>query len=147
MSSVSRRTLLGGVVDLSTLTNMPASESNIPYCPLGTTGEKVSLVGLGGFHLGLPHVAEADAIRIVRSALDQGVSFLDNSWDYNEGHSEIRVGKALRDGYRQKAFVMTKVDGRTKDSAAKQIDESLRRLQTDHIDLSHLLPRVTTSAL
>ncbi len=135
MSNVSRRTVLGAVASLSTLTNMAASDSNIPYRPLGTTGEKVSLVGLGGFHLGLPHVAEPDAIRIVRSALDQGVSFLDNSWDYNGGHSEIRVGKALRDGYRQKAFVMTKVDGRTKDSAAKQIDESLRRLQTDHIDL------------
>jgi predicted aldo/keto reductase-like oxidoreductase len=114
---------------------MTASDSNIPYRPLGTTGKKVSLVGLGGFHLGLPHVAEASAIRIVRSALDEGVNFLDNSWDYNEGQSEIRVGKALRDGYRQKAFLMTKVDGRTKDSAAKQIDESLRRLQTDHIDL------------
>ena len=114
---------------------MTTSNPKIPYRPLGATGENVSLVGLGGFHLGLPRVAEADAIRIVRSALDQGVNFLDNSWDYNEGHSEIRVGKALRDGYRQKAFVMTKVDGRTKDSAAKQIDESLRRLQTDHIDL------------
>ncbi len=135
MSNVSRRTLLGGMVGLSTLTNMPAFDSNIPYRPLGATGEKVSLVGLGGFHLGLPHVEEADAIRIVRSALDQGVNFLDNAWDYNEGRSEIRVGKALLDGYRQKAFVMTKVDGRTKDSAAKQIDESLRRLQTDHIDL------------
>ncbi len=135
MSNVSRRTLLGGVIGVSTFTNMAASDSNIPYRALGTTGEKVSLVGLGGFHLGLSHVAEADAIRIVRSALDQGVNFLDNSWDYNEGQSEIRVGKALLNGYRQKAFVMTKVDGRTKDSAAKQIDESLRRLQTDHIDL------------
>ncbi len=114
---------------------MAASNSNIPYRPLGTTGEKVSLVGLGGFHLGLPHVTEAEAIRIVRTALDQGVNFLDNSWDYNEGQSEIRVGKALLDGYRQKAFVMTKVDGRTKDSAAKQIDESLRRLKIDHVDL------------
>jgi aryl-alcohol dehydrogenase-like predicted oxidoreductase len=111
------------------------AESPIPYRPLGTTGEKVSLVGLGGFHLGLPRVTEAEAIRIVRSALDQGVNFLDNSWDYNEGESEIRVGKALRDGYRRKAFVMTKVDGRTKESAAQQIDESLRRLKVDHIDL------------
>ena len=98
MSNVSRRTLLGGVVGLSTLTNMPAYDSSIPYRLLGTTGERVSLVGLGGFHLGLPHVAEADALRIVRSALDEGVNFLDNSWDYNEGQSEVRVGKALRDG-------------------------------------------------
>jgi aryl-alcohol dehydrogenase-like predicted oxidoreductase len=71
----------------------------------------------------------------VRSALDQGVNFLDNCWDYNDGQSETRVGKALRDGYRQRAFLMTKVDGRTKESAAAQIDESLRRLNTDHIDL------------
>lgn len=111
------------------------SPSDIPYRPLGITGESVSLVGLGGYHLGLPHVSESDAIRIVRSALDQGVNFLDNSWDYNHGQSEIRVGKALRDGYRQKAFVMTKVDGRTRESAARQIDESLRRLGTGRIDL------------
>lgn len=111
------------------------AESPIPQRPLGTTGESVSLVGLGGFHLGRPRVTEAEAIRIVRSALDQGVNFLDNSWDYNEGKSEVRVGKALRDGYRAKAFVMTKVDGRTKESASRQLDESLRRLQVDSIDL------------
>jgi len=68
-------------------------------------------------------------------ALDSGVNFLDNCWDYNDGQSEIRMGKALRDGYRQKAFLMTKIDGRTKKAAAQQIDESLHRLQTDRIDL------------
>ena len=114
---------------------MSATNSNIPYRPLGATGEQVSLVGLGGFHLGLPRVTEADAIRIVRGALDQGVNFLDNSWDYNDGQSELRAGKALRDGYRAKAFVMTKVDGRTRKEAAKQIDESLKRLGTDYVDL------------
>jgi aryl-alcohol dehydrogenase-like predicted oxidoreductase len=128
-----RRTLLAGAVGLSTTAH--AASSSMPYRPLGETGEKVSLLGLGGFHLGLPRVAEPDAIRIVRTALDRGVNFLDNSWDYNDGQSEIRVGKALKDGYRQKALVMTKIDGRTKDAAAKQIDESLKRLQTDHIDL------------
>ena len=107
----------------------------MPYRPLGQTGEKVSLVGMGGFHLGKPELPEAEAIRLVRAALDQGLNFLDNSWDYNGGESEIRVGKALRDGYRQRAFLMTKVDGRTKEAAAQQIEESLRRLQTDHIDL------------
>ena len=111
------------------------SEAGIPYRPLGATGEQVSLIGLGGHHLGLPRVSEADAIVLVRSALDHGVNFLDNSWDYHEGQSEIRVGKALRDGNRQKAFVMTKIDGRTRDSAARQIDESLLRLGTDCIDL------------
>src|SRR3979409_2443210 len=105
------------------------------YRTLGSTGEKVSAIGVGGWHLGLGHVDEQLAIRIVRSAIDRGINFLDNCWDYNEGASEIRMGKALRDGYREKAFVMSKIDGRTKESAAKQIDESLSRLQTDRIDL------------
>ena len=102
---------------------------------LGSTGEKVSAIGVGGWHLGLPHVDEPLAIRIVRSALDEGINFLDNSWDYNDGASEIRMGKALRDGYRDKAFVMTKIDGRSKQEAARQLEESLRRLQVDCIDL------------
>src|ERR1051326_6311735 len=106
-----------------------------PRRPLGRTGETVSIVGMGGHHLGKPKVSDDEAIRLVRSALDENLNFLDNSWDYNEGRSETIMGKALRDGYRQKAFLMTKIDGRTKESAAKQLDESLRRLQTDRIDL------------
>ncbi len=105
------------------------------YRKLGSTGEEVSAIGVGGWHLGLEKVDEQTAIRIVRSALDEGINFLDNSWDYNDGASEIRMGKALRDGYREKAFVMTKIDGRSKEEAAKQLDESLRRLQVDCIDL------------
>ena len=105
----------------------------IPYRFLGSTGEKVSLVGLGGFHLGRP--TEEESIRIVRTAIDNGINFMDNSWDYNNGQSEIRMGKALRDGYRPKVFLMTKIDGRTKESATKQLEESLKRLQTDTIDL------------
>jgi aryl-alcohol dehydrogenase-like predicted oxidoreductase len=95
----------------------------------------VSAIGLGGWHLGLPNVDEPLSIRIVRRAIDEGVNFMDNSWDYNDGASEIRMGKALRDGYRSKAFLMTKIDGRSKRDAARQLDESLRRLQTDRIDL------------
>jgi predicted aldo/keto reductase-like oxidoreductase len=106
----------------------------MPYRTLGRTGEKVSLLGLGGAHIGKQDTEE-ESIRIIRTALDHGVNFLDNSWDYNDGKSEVRMGKALRDGYRQKAFLMTKIDGRTKESAARQLDESLRRLQTDRIDL------------
>jgi len=106
----------------------------VPYRTLGRTGEKVSCIGLGGYHLGTQG-DEAESIRIVRTALDEGINFLDNCWDYNGGQSEIRMGKALRDGYRQKAFLMTKIDGRTRVAAAQQIDESLRRLQTDHIDV------------
>ncbi len=105
------------------------------YRTLGRTGEKVSAIGVGGWHLGLSKVDEDLAIRIVRSAIDRGINFLDNCWDYNEGASETRMGKALRDGYRAKAFVMTKIDGRTKKEATKQLDESLERLEVDCIDL------------
>src|SRR6202047_2979942 len=105
-----------------------------PTRTLGRTGEKVSVVGLGGYHIGMQS-DEQESIRIIRTALDGGINFLDNCWDYNDGQSEVRMGKALRDGYRQHAFLMTKIDGRTKKAAAQQIDESLRRLQTDHIDL------------
>jgi len=105
------------------------------YRTLGSTGEQVSAIGVGGWHLGLPEVDEQTAIRIVRSAIDGGINFLDNSWDYNDGASEIRMGKALQDGYRDRAFVMTKIDGRSKREAARQLDESLQRLRVDCIDL------------
>jgi predicted aldo/keto reductase-like oxidoreductase len=104
------------------------------YRKLGRTGELVSLVGVGGAHVGVPR-EEKEAVRIIREALDRGVNFLDNSWDYHGGESERRMGKALRDGYRKKAFLMTKVDGRTRKEAARQIDQSLRRLRADHLDL------------
>ncbi len=107
----------------------------MPYRTLGRTGEKVSAIGIGGWHLGLPKVDEKLAIRIVRDAIDRGINFMDNCWDYNEGLSELRMGKALREGYRQKAFLMTKIDGRTKKEAARQLEHSLERLQTDCIDL------------
>jgi predicted aldo/keto reductase-like oxidoreductase len=109
--------------------------SGVPRRVLGRTGEQVSAIGLGGWHLGLPHVDEALSIRIVRRAIDDGITFMDNSWDYNDGASETRMGKALRDGYRDRVFLMTKIDGRSKREATKQLDESLRRLQTDRIDL------------
>jgi aryl-alcohol dehydrogenase-like predicted oxidoreductase len=105
------------------------------YRTLGHTGERVSAIGLGGWHLGLSHVNESLSVRIVRGAIDRGITFMDNSWDYNDGASEERMGKALRDGYREKAFLMTKIDGRSRKEAARQLDESLRRLQTDRIDL------------
>ena len=105
------------------------------YRALGSTGEKVSAIGVGGWHLSLKRVDEQLAIRIVRSAIDRGINFLDNSWDYNEGVSELRMGEALRDGYRHQAFVMTKIDGRSRKEAARQLDESLRRLRVEYIDL------------
>jgi aryl-alcohol dehydrogenase-like predicted oxidoreductase len=105
------------------------------YRTLGSTGERVSAIGVGGWHLGLKHVDEQLAIRIVRSAIDRGINFLDNCWDYNDGASETRMGKALRDGYRDRAFVMSKIDGRSKQEATRQLDESLQRLQMECIDL------------
>ena len=105
------------------------------YRTLGSTGERVSAIGVGGWHLSLKHVDEELSLRIVRSAIDSGVNFMDNCWDYNDGESERRMGKALSDGYREKAFLMTKIDGRTKHEAVRQLDESLRRLKVDCIDL------------
>ena len=95
--------------------------------PLGDTGERVSCIGLGGSHIGSPKVTDQQAVRLIQQAVDGGITFLDNSWDYHEGRSERLMGKALKDGYRSRAFVMTKFDGRSKTSAAKQIDESLKR--------------------
>src|SRR5262245_20204081 len=83
------------------------AKSEMPYRVLGHTGEKVSVIGLGGWHLALKHVDEPLSFRIVRAAIDRGINFMDNCWDYNDGASEIRMGKALRDGYRKKVFLMT----------------------------------------
>lgn len=114
----------------------PASvtSATMPLRKLGKTGAMVSAIGLGGSHIG-QQKEEGESIGIIRSALDRGITFLDNCWDYNGGKSEERMGKALRDGYRQKAFLMTKLDGRTKDAARQQLEQSLRRLHTDVIDL------------
>jgi predicted aldo/keto reductase-like oxidoreductase len=139
-TSISRRGFLGFAAASIFLAHadqqvsQPESRNGIPYRTLGRTGEKVSIVGLGGYHLG-KQADPQESIRIIRAGLDEGVNFLDNCWDYNGGESEIRMGHALRDGYRQKAFLMSKIDGRTKAAAASQINESLRRLQTDRIDL------------
>lgn len=115
--------------------NAPQRSGEMIYRTLGRTGERVSAIGMGGFHIGQPKLSEDESLRLIRSAIDRGITFMDNSWDYNQGQSEVRMGKALKDGYRQKVFLMTKLDGRTREEAARQIDESLRRLQTDHLDL------------
>ena len=112
-----------------------SQQTEMPMRMLGRTGVEVSLVGLGGWHLGFKYIDEELSIRIIRHAVDSGINFMDNCWDYNDGASEKRMGKALKDGYRERAFLMTKIDGRTKKDAAKQLDESLQRMQTDHIDL------------
>jgi predicted aldo/keto reductase-like oxidoreductase len=139
-ATVTRREFVASAITAACLTGVGHSASAVeatggmPYRTLGRTGEKVSLVGLGGYHLG-KQADEQESIRIIRTAIDQGINFMDNCWDYNDGASEVRMGKALRDGYRQKVFLITKIDGRNRQTAAQQLEESLRRLQTDHIDL------------
>jgi aryl-alcohol dehydrogenase-like predicted oxidoreductase len=108
--------------------------AKMPMRKLGSTGVEVSLLGLGGFHIGLPK-DEKTAIQIVRTAVDHGVNFMDNCWDYNDGKSQVWMGNALRDGYRKRVFLMTKIDGRTRKSAADQIDQCLKSFGTDVIDL------------
>jgi len=111
-----------------------SGSADMPQRALGRTGEFVSAIGLGGHHIGYAKDRN-EAIRIIRSAVDRGITFMDNCWDYHDGESELRMGQALRDGYRRRVFLMTKFDGRTKAAAARQIDESLRRLETDSVDL------------
>jgi diketogulonate reductase-like aldo/keto reductase len=112
-----------------------AKKDGMIYRQLGRTGERISAIGLGGYHMGKPSLSEQESIQLMRQAIDRGVTFMDNCWDYNGGVSEVRMGKALKDGYRGKVFLMTKVDGRTKAAVAQQIDESLTHLGTSHVDL------------
>src|ERR1700720_2838230 len=121
----------------SRASNTPVKRPESPgmiYRELGTTGERVSAIGMGGYHLGKQAEA-SQSIQLMHAGIDRGITFMDNCWDYNDGISEVRMGQALRNGYRQKVFLMTKIDGRDKNTAARQIDESLRRLKTDRIGL------------
>src|SRR5438067_4502782 len=134
-SKVLRREFIAGLAAVQVAASLEADTSDgMSYRKLGSTAERVSAIGLGGYHIGIPK-DESESIRIIRSAVDRGINFLDNSWDYHDGASEIRMGKALKDGYRKRVLLMTKYNGRTRESAAKQIDESLKRLQVDVIDL------------
>jgi predicted aldo/keto reductase-like oxidoreductase len=133
----SRRDAIGGMAAglvLAGASISSAANGDMPTRALGSTGVNVSMLGLGGSHIGQVK-DQSEATRLIRSAIDRGLTFMDNCWDYNDGRSEEWMGNALTDGYRQKCFLMTKVDGRTKEEAAKQIDESLKRLKTDHVDL------------
>ena len=110
--------------------------SDVPKRRLGRTNEMVSAIGMGGFHIGQPSQPDGDVIDLIHAAIDRGITFLDNSWDYNAGMSELRMGRALSyGGYRDKVFLMTKIDGRTKAAARDQIEQSLNRLLTDRLDL------------
>jgi len=118
------------------VTDAGERKGDMLYRRLGHTGESVSLIGMGGAHLSRKPLNEESATKLIHAGLDRGINFLDNSWDYGHGDSERFMGAALAvGGYRRKAFLMTKIDGRTKEAARAQLDESLMRLKTDHIDL------------
>jgi aryl-alcohol dehydrogenase-like predicted oxidoreductase len=106
------------------------------YRKFGRTNEMISVIGMGGFHIGKSVLTDNQSVKLIHGAIDRGITFMDNCWDYNGGRSELRMGVALeQEGYRNKVFLMTKIDGRTKKEAAQQIDTSLKRMRTDHIDL------------
>ena len=117
---------------MSEITNKNAA--GIPLRPLGTTGLEVSILGIGGGHLSRKHISEQQSIRLVQMAIDQGVTFMDNAWDYWDGESERRMGKALQ-GRRDEVVLMTKVCGRDRETAEQHLHDSLERLQTDVIDV------------
>jgi uncharacterized protein len=122
--------------DLLRVSDAGERRGDMIYRALGRTGEQVSLIGMGGAHLSRRPLDEAAAVKLIHAALDRGINFLDNCWDYGHGNSEKWMGTALaQGGYRNKAFLMTKLDGRTAEAAKSQLDESLARLKTDHIDL------------
>jgi uncharacterized protein len=132
---------MSAAIPLNPQTAQPASQPvkraespDMIYRELGTTGERVSAIGMGGYHLG-KQKDPAESIQLLHAGIDRGITFLDNCWDYNDGISEVRMGQGLRNGYRQKVFLMTKIDGRTADEYNKQLEQSLGRLQTDIIDL------------
>jgi len=129
--------LASALAGLGSTPSSAESRNGIPYRTLGETGEKVSIIGVGGYHIGFPHVSDADAVRIMRTAVDGGVNFFDNAYVYSDGRSERLMGEALKDGYRDKVFLMTKfyTDARDAAGAKQQLEESLRRLNTGVIDL------------
>ncbi len=137
---INRRQFLGvgaGALAAATLPTPATAETRngMPYRELGGTGERVSLLCVGGYHIGMHHISEKKAIEIMRTAVDEGVNFFDNAWHYHGGRSEERMGKALKDGYRDKVFLMTKHHGRDAQVAEEHLNESLRRFDVDVIDL------------
>jgi predicted aldo/keto reductase-like oxidoreductase len=142
-SNLDRRTFLkAGAAGLTLAGALPASGSaqdkspgGILLRPLGRTGERVTMIGLGGFHAAVPE-GEQDSIRLIQRAVDEGITFLDNAWDYMDGRAEDRMGKAIsQGGRRDKIFLMTKCCGRTAKDAQSNLEDSLLRLKTDHLDL------------
>lgn len=116
------------------MSDLEKNSGGIPVRPLGRTGVSVSILGLGGGHIGRAAIPQQEAVRLIQSGIDQGISFMDNAWEYHAGESEVRMGMAL-EGRRDKVVLMTKVCARDAKTAAAQLDESLTRLRTDVIDV------------
>lgn len=134
-SFVKTSAVCGAGAWLSSATADESRVNDMPQRELGKTGQKVSLLCLGGFHIGVPELSDEESVRIMRRAVDEGVNFFDNAWQYHDGRSEERMGLALKDGYRAKVFLMTKHKGRDAAEAQEHLETSLRRLQVDVIDL------------
>jgi predicted aldo/keto reductase-like oxidoreductase len=140
MEKPNRRSFLGGLaagvagLPLMNATAAPGAKGDMPYRALGRTGEKVSALGMGGWQFGRME-SEEDSTRFIRTGIDEGINYIEAAWDYHSGLSEYRLGKALADGWRKKVFLTTKINGRRRDIAEWQLNESLRRLQTETIDL------------
>jgi aryl-alcohol dehydrogenase-like predicted oxidoreductase len=132
-----RRTFLRWAAAAAPAARLGAQSGPMQYRTLGRTGEKVSLVGLGGAHIASIR-DDQEAVRLIRSAIDSGMNFMDNGWAYHNGRSEELMGKALRDGYRKRVFLMSKLEGRTRQKAAEQLEDCLRRLQVETIDLMQI---------
>jgi uncharacterized protein len=132
----SRRQLFGASLAAATPAQIPAGANGLPRRILGRTGQAVSILCLGGAHLGRAGLKDkAEAHRMLHYAIDQGVNFLDNAWDYLDGNAELIMGEGLTDGWREKVFLMTKNCGRDYESSRKCLEDSLKRLRTDRIDL------------
>ena len=121
------------MIPVSTYANL--KPLNIPKRPLGKTGEMISLLTMGGFHVSHPDIPEETSIEIIRKSIDRGINTMDNAAGYHDGGAELVMGKALKDGYRDKVLLMTKFQGRTLDEVKKQLEDSLKRLQVDQIDV------------
>jgi predicted aldo/keto reductase-like oxidoreductase len=137
MSVAEGSSMLANNSDANVLAFAPPAQTKrgeMLYRTLGRTGEKVSVIGMGGYHIGTLKT-EAESVRLIRRAIDRGINFMDNCWDYHNGRSHRWMGAALKNGYRDKVFLMSKIDGRTKAAAMQQIDDALRDLQVDRIDL------------
>jgi len=133
-----RRTFLEASLATAAMLGLPAwaeKREGMPYRELGKTGEKVSLLCVGGYHIGVDKLSDDESVALMRTAVDEGVNFFDNAWAYHDGRSEVRMGKALKDGYRDKVFLMTKGQARDAKGAQQYLEESLRRLDVDTIDL------------